>query len=131
MKGFFVPLFAFILHQKGAITGVAFIDSTYLRACHNKLISRNKVFKGFAKRGKTKAGWFYGFKLHLVMNDKGEILAFQLTKGNVADVSMSEILTIGIIGKIFGDKGYISAETTKNLLKKSYNYLPLFGAKFS
>jgi hypothetical protein len=52
------------------------------------------------------------------MNDKGEILRFQLTKGNVADVSMTEILTKGIIGKIFGDKGYISAQATKNLLKK-------------
>ena len=118
MKGLFVPLFAFLLHHSGSITGIAFIDSTSIAVCHNKRIYRNKVFKGLAKRGKTTSGWFYGFKLHLVINDRGEILAFQLTQGNVADVSMIETLTKGIIGKLFGDKGYISAEIAKNLFQR-------------
>lgn len=118
MKGLFVPLFACLLHHSGAITGIAFIDSTSIAVCHNKRIPRNKVFKRLAKRGKTTAGWFYGFKLHLVINDRGEILAFQLTQGNVADVSMVETLTKGIIGKLFGDKGYISAEIAKNLFQR-------------
>lgn len=118
MKGLFVPLFACLLYHAGAITGIAFIDSTSIAVCHNKRISRNKVFKSLAKRGKTTAGWFYGFKLHLVINDRGEILAFQLTQGNVADVSMVETLTKGIIGKLFGDKGYISAEIAKNLFQR-------------
>lgn len=118
MKGLFMPLFAFLLHYRGAITGIAFIDSTSIAVCHNKRIPRNKVFKGLAKRGKTTAGWFYGFKLHLIINDRGEILAFQLTQGNVADVSMIEVLTRGIIGKLFGDKGYISAEIAKNLFQR-------------
>ena len=113
-----MPLFAFLLHYRGAITGIAFIDSTSIAVCHNKRIPRNKVFKGLAKRGKTTAGWFYGFKLHLIINDRGEILAFQLTQGNVADVSMIEVLTRGIIGKLFGDKGYISAEIAKNLFQR-------------
>lgn len=76
MKRLFVPLFAYLLHHKGAITGIAFIDSTSIAVCHNKRIQRNQVFRGLAKRGKTTAGWFYGFKLELVINDKGEILAF-------------------------------------------------------
>lgn len=118
MKGLFMPLFAFLLHYRGTITGIAFIDSTSIAVCHNKRIQRNKVFRGLAKRGKTTAGWFYGFKLHLVINDKGEILAFQLTQGNIADVSMTEVLTKGIIGKLFGDKGYISAEIAKNLFQR-------------
>lgn len=107
MKTLFIPLFAYLLNRRGQITGIAFIDATSLEVCHNKRIKRNKVFQGLAKRGKTTAGWFYGFKLHLIINEKGEILAFQLTPGNVADVSMAEILSKGIWGKLFGDKGYI------------------------
>ena len=115
MKTLFTPLFAYLLHHKGLITGIAFIDSTSIQVCHNKRITRNKVFKGLAKRGKTTAGWFYGFKLHLAINDRGEILAFQLTPGNVSDVKMLESMTTGLWGKLFGDKGYISSEIAKKL----------------
>ena len=118
MQGLFVPLFAYLLHHKGLITGISFIDSTKIQVCHNKRIPRNKVFKGSAKRGKTTAGWFYGFKLHLIINEVGEILAFLLTPGNVADVSVMEQLAHGISGKLFGDKGYISASISKKLLEK-------------
>lgn len=79
MKNVFIPLFAYLLHIKGKVTGIAFIDSTSIAVCHNKRIQRNKVFTGLAKRGKTTSVWFYGFKLHLIINDKGEILAFQIT----------------------------------------------------
>jgi hypothetical protein len=118
MKNLFIPLFSYLLQRRGEITGIAFIDSTSLDVCHNKRIQRNKVFKGLAKRGKTTAGWFYGFKLHLIINEKGEILAFQLTPGNVADVVVAESLSKGIFGKLFGDKAYISAELTQQLLKQ-------------
>lgn len=118
MKNLFIPLFAYLLHNKGEITGIAFVDSTSIDVCHNKRIPRNKVFRGIAKRGKTTSGWFYGFKLHLIINEKGEILAFQLTPGNVSDVSVVELLSKDIIGKLFGDKGYISSELTKNLLNR-------------
>lgn len=117
MKTLFIPLFAYLLHHSGTVTGIAFIDSTSIAVCHNKRIRRNRVFKNLAKRGKTTSGWFYGFKLHLIINDKGEILAFQLTQGNVSDVSMVETLSRGIIGKLFGDKGYISAELGKKLFQ--------------
>lgn len=118
MKNLFVPLFAYILQRKGVVTGIAFIDSTSIKVCHNKRIRRNKVFRGLARRGKTTAGWFYGFKLHLIINEKGEILAFQFTPGNVSDVSMVETLSKGIFGKLFGDKGYISSDLGKKLLKQ-------------
>ena len=118
MKSLFVPLFAFLLHHQGTITGISFVDSTSIKVCHNKRIQRNKVFKNLAKTGKTTTGWFHGFKLHLIINDKGEILAFQITQGNVADISVLETLTKGIVGKLFGDKGYISSEVAQKLFKK-------------
>lgn len=117
-KKLFIPLFAYLLSLTGKVTGIAFIDSTSIAVCHNKRIRRNKVFKNLAKRGKTTAGWFYGFKLHLIINDRGEILSFQLTQGNVSDVSMVDTLSEGIFGKLFGDKGYISSEIGKRLFER-------------
>lgn len=95
---------------RGECTGISFIDSTVLRVCHNKRIRRNKVFKGIAQIGKSSMGWFFGFKLHLIINDKGEIQSFYLSKGNVDDRNVKAItsMTQNLFGKLFGDKGYIS-----------------------
>lgn len=105
-------VFMLFIHHccRGECTGISFIDSTVLRVCHNKRIKRNKTFKGFAEVGKSTMGWFFGFKLHLIINDKGEILSFYLTKGNVDDRNAKAItqMTKEIFGKLFGDKGYIS-----------------------
>lgn len=117
-KQLFIPLFAYLLHHKGALTGISFVDSTKLQVWHNKRIPRNKVFKNLAKRGKTTTGWFYGFKLHLIINEKGDILSFLLTQGNISDVAVLEELSKGVFGKLFGDKGYISSEVSKKLLEK-------------
>lgn len=104
--------FMLFLHYccKGECTGISFIDSTVLRVCHNKRNKRNKTFKGIAEIGKSTMGWFFGFKLHLIINDKGEILSFYLTKGNVDDRNVKTItqMTKELFGKLFGDKGYIS-----------------------
>ena len=70
---------------EGAETGISFIDATSLVVCHNHQIRGHKVFKKIARRGKTSVGWFYGFRLHLVVNDCGELLAFQVTPGNTDD----------------------------------------------
>lgn len=118
MKQLFIPLFGFLLYYKGQLTGISFVDSTKLQVCHNKRILRNKVFKGLGKRGKTTTGWFFGFKLHLIINEKGEILSFLITQGNVSDVAVLEKLSVGLMGKLFGDKGYISSEVTAKLLEK-------------
>ena len=71
--------------RSGDCTGISFVDSTPLKVCHNRRIPSNKVFREFAQRGKSSMGWFFGFKLHIIVNDKGDILNFAITQGNVDD----------------------------------------------
>lgn len=101
----------------GSCTGISFVDSTPIRVCNNKRIKRNKVFKGIAQVGKSTMGWFYGFKLHIVINDKGEILNFAITQANVDDREplKNEGFLKAVFGKLFADKGYIS-EKLANIL---------------
>ena len=111
-----VPLVAYLHTQLGRCTGISFIDSTPLAVCHNARIHQHRVFEGRAARGKTSVGWFYGFKLHLVVNDQGELLAFCLTPGNVDDRHPVPKLAKSLIGKLFGDKGYLSQPLAQYLL---------------
>jgi hypothetical protein len=99
-------------------TGLSYIDATSVAVCHPKRISRNKVFAGLAKMGKTTKGWFYGFKLHLVINEKGEIQGVQITPGNVDDRVPVPYLTKRLTGLLFGDKGYIKQELFQQLYDK-------------
>jgi len=109
MPSALVPLCAYFQHTcLGDCTGVSFIDSTSLDVCLNQRIAAHKVFAGLAGRGKTSTGWFFGFKLHLVINDRGELLNVLLTPGNVDDRKPVPRLVRKLFGKIFGDKGYIS-----------------------
>jgi transposase len=103
-----LPL-AVLLHSlRGEATGIYFADSTSLRICHNRRISSNRVFAGLAKRGKTAMGWFYGFKLHIVINHKAELVAVKITPGNCDDRKPLPAMAKGLLGKLFADKGYIS-----------------------
>ena len=108
MRTVLIPLCVYLQQRKGTATGLAFIDATSIVVCHNRRIHSHKVFKKVAKRGKTSVGWFYGFKLHLVVNDCGELLAFHLTPGNTDDRKPVPALVKGLSGKLFGDKGYLS-----------------------
>lgn len=103
-----VPLACYLCSRRGPSTGIAFVDSTPLAVCHNRRIRQHKVFDGVAARGKTSMGWFFGFKLHLIVNDRGDLLAFRLTPGNVDDRKPVPSLARDLFGKLFGDKGYIA-----------------------
>ena len=111
-------LTAYVLSRTGKHTGLYYLDSTKMVACHNRRIYRNKVFKGVAERGHCSVGFFYGFKLHLAINHQGEIVSFCITKGNVDDREVVEKLTQGLNGFAAGDKGYISKKLTESLAKK-------------
>jgi len=67
----------------GKSRGINYIDSTLLRVCHIKREKQNKIFKGVATNEKSTMDRFFGFKLHLIINDRGELLSFYLTKANV------------------------------------------------
>jgi len=113
-----IPLLFYLNEKKGECTGISFVDSTPIKVCHNRRIARHKVFSGLAERGKTTMGWFYGFKLHLVVNERGELLALRLTPGNVDDRQPVPALSKGLFGKMFGDKGYISQALFEELFEQ-------------
>jgi hypothetical protein len=115
MKETILPLSGYLYSLFGACSGVSFVDSTPLAVCHNRRIQRHKVFDGVAARGKSSMGWFNGFKLHLVVNDQGELLACQLTLGNVDDRGPVPILSKRLFGKLFGDRGYVSRSLFEQL----------------
>src|SRR6185437_1311587 len=110
------PLAVYLHTQLGACTGISFVDATALRVCRPQRIHQHKVFRADARRGKTTLGWFYGFKLHLVVNDRGELLAFCLTPGNVDDRRPVPRLVRRLFGKLFGDRGYLSQPLAEQLL---------------
>src|SRR6516225_9922877 len=115
MPRFLVPLAVYLHVQRGECTGISFIDSTSLAVCHAARIQQHRVFRVDARRGKTSVGWFYGFKLHVVVNDRGELLAFCLTPGNRDDRKPVPRLAQRLFGRLFGDKGYISAPLAERL----------------
>jgi IS5 family transposase len=113
-----VPLIIYLrTYCLGQCSGISFIDSTSLDVCLNQRIHSHKVFAGLAERGKTSTGWFFGFKLHLVVNDAGELLQFCITPGNVDDRKPVPHLAEKLFGKLFADKGYISQSLALDLLK--------------
>ena len=114
----FLQLFCF-----GRCTGISFIDSTCVPVCHNKRITRNKVFKDYAEIGKSTMGWYFGFKLHLICNERGELLNFMLTKANVDDRNEDVFnrLSDNVFGKLFADKGYISQKLFDRLFNDGIN----------
>lgn len=121
MQGALIPLAVYLKRCRLAkATGISFIDSTTLKVCHNRRIHQHKVFGELAQRGKTSMGWFYGFKLHLIVNEKGDLLSVALTPGNVDDrnLSLMKKLTKSVTGKLFGDKGYLSKKLFNFLLRK-------------
>ncbi len=129
MKQVVFPLFAFQQSLQGDPTGIGFIDSTVLSVCHICRASNHKVFKKVARKGKTTTGWFYGLKLHLVINHQGEILTWMLSPGNVDDRGPVPALTAGLWGKLFGDRGYISKKLFDQLDKQGIQLITKLKAR--
>ena len=113
-----LPLVILLHSMKGEENGIYFIDSTKLQICHNKRTSSNRVFNKAAKIGKSSYGWFMGFKLHLIINNYGNIIAIKISKGNTSDVSQISSLSDSLTGKIYGDKGYISKNVFLSLYRR-------------
>jgi Transposase DDE domain len=118
MKRVIFQLILFSQINSGRKTGIYYIDSTCLPTCHIKRSKRHKTFEEIAKYGKTSVGWFFGLKLHLVINHQGELIAFKVTRGNKHDAKAGESLLEMLQGLAFGDKGYIGKELFSRLLKK-------------
>ena len=114
MPSVVLPLCAYLRSCFGACSGISFIDSTSLKVCHNRRIKQHRVFQNLATCGKTSVDWFFGFKLHLVFNDRGELLNFTLTPGNTDDRQRVPQLLQRLFGKVFGDKGYLSKKLTRH-----------------
>jgi hypothetical protein len=128
-----IPLCVYLKHCFGKCTGISclvalftsgnptsahrFIDSTCLKVCHNRRISGHRVFKNIAQRGKTSVDWFFGFKLHVVVNENGELLNITLTPGNTDDRKPVPALVSFLFGKIFADKGYVSEPPATQLFE--------------
>lgn len=117
MPRILLALCAYLRHRYGRCRGIAFIDSTALAVCHNRRIAQHQVFDGIAQRGHTSVDWFYGFKLHLVVNDCGEILSCCVTPGNTDDRRPVPKLVQHLFGKLFADKGYLSQPLADELME--------------
>lgn len=118
MPRLFIPLNILLHLLFGNHTGTYFIDATAIKVCHNKRQSSNRVFNGLAKYSKSTMGYFYGFKLHLIINERGEFIALKMTKGNVDDRVVVPELTKDLMGTIYADKGYIKQNLFINLYER-------------
>jgi hypothetical protein len=123
MPRLFTPLMVLLHSLSGEETGIYFGDSSKLAVCHNRRIDRHQVFDGLAARGKTSMGWFFGLKLHVVINHKGQIMAVKITSGNTADSTVLDEITQHLKGKLYADKGYISHEVFHKLWQRGLHLI--------
>ena len=110
------PMTLFTQLKSGKRTGIYYIDSSCLPVCHIKRSRRHETFESIANYGRTSVGWFFGLKLHLVINDKAELIAFKITRASQHDSTQADSLLKSLQGLAFGDKGYISKKLFDQLL---------------
>jgi Transposase DDE domain len=118
MNRVILPLIVYSQINSGKRTGIYFIDSTCLPVCHLKRARRHKTFNEIAEFGRTSVGWFFGLKLHIVVNHGGELIAFKITRGHCNDAKASESMLKFLQGYAFGDKGYLGKQLFERLLKE-------------
>jgi IS5 family transposase len=115
MPSVIIPLNTSLTTFFGKPTGITFIDSTKIALCHIIRAKRNKVFNGTAKHGKGTIGWFFGFKLHFIMNHLDDILSVKITEGNVDDRNPVPDMVGALSGKLYADKGYLGKALASQL----------------
>ena len=114
-----IPLALFIKKVLlGKCTGISFVDSTPLRVCKNQRIHIHKTFKGIAQRGKCSMGWFFGFKLHLICNERGELLNFMITPGDVDDLNL---LNTSLLWNLSMGNLLVIKDTSTRIYLKDYS----------
>ena len=113
----FPALVCLLKSLMGKATEYLFIDSTPMPVCHIRREKKHKVFKGLAAKGKTSTGWFFGMKLHMIFNVKGELVRLVITPGNVNDRTPVRDMVKGLVGKLIGDKGYLSQKLFEDLFQ--------------
>lgn len=126
MKTALVPLVAFLqLKRLVKSDEITFVDSTKIKVCNNKRIKANRTFEGIAEIGKSTMGWFFGFKLHISINEKGELVGANISKGNVddRDADVLESVLKNVSGNLYADKGYISKKLFEELYNKGINLI--------
>ena len=115
----FTLLTLYLYTRLGTCSGISFVDSTPLRGCDNRRISKHRVFVADAERAKTSMGGFYGFKLHFIVNDAGELLSFLFTPANTDDRQpVMKLVSPGVSGNLYADRGYISKDLRQRLSKR-------------
>ncbi len=110
-----IPMCSYLTSKLGKPTGIQFVDSTKIEVCHIIRAKRNKVFEGIAQHGKGTMGWSFGFKLHIITNHLGDIVAAKLTPANTDDRKPVRELSKGLFDKLYADKGFISKALTDDL----------------
>ena len=113
----------YLFSRFGMCTGISFVDATFIAVCDNRRIQQHKVFKGIAARGKGSTGWSFGFKLHLVVNDAGELLAVYLTAANRHELKALPKLVKRLFGKLFGDMAYLSQSMFQQLMEQGIHLI--------
>lgn len=108
----------YLFSRLGVCSGISFVDATFIAVCDNRRINQHQVFKGIAARGKGSTGWSFGFKLHLVVNDTGELLAVYLTAANRHELKALPKLVNHLFGKLFGDMAYLSQSMFEQLMEQ-------------
>lgn len=121
MPSTLLPLCAYLRSCFGSCTGISFLDSTSLKVCHNRRINQHRVFQNLAARGKTSVDWFFGFKLHLVVNEHGELLNVVLTPGNTDDRTPVPKLLQMLFGKVFALLGLCLSKISKTIVGECWD----------
>lgn len=97
---------------------IAFVDATVIEVCHPARAQAHKVFKHQVGWGKSSTGWKFGFKLHLFINQRGELLSFKLTPANTDERKPVPEMTQALFAQLFGHRGYMSQKLFEQLYQR-------------